>query len=39
VERKKELFLGINGKKEINLGGCKGCTNIIEKKFKDVSLF
>lgn len=37
VQRKKELFLGINGRKEMDLGGCKGCTNIIEKKFKEVS--
>lgn len=38
VKRKKELLLAINGKKEMDLRGCKGCTNIIEKKFKDVSL-
>ena len=32
VKRKKELFLGINGQKEMNLSGCKGCANLIEKK-------
>ena len=37
VKRRTELFWGLNGQKEMDLGGCKGCTNIIEKKFKDVS--
>ncbi len=36
VQRKKDLFLGINGKKNIDLGGCKGCSHLIEKKYKDV---
>lgn len=37
AQRKKELFLGINGKRKMNLHGCDGCANLIEKKFKDVS--
>lgn len=37
VQRRKELFLGINGLKEIDLGGCKNCTSICEKRFKDVN--
>ena len=37
VRRRKELFLGLNGKKEVDLGACKGCCNVITKKFKDVS--
>jgi len=38
VNKKKEIFLGINGKSDIDLSGCGNCTNIIQKKFKDVSL-
>ena len=36
VQRRKELFLGINNKKDINIGGCKDCIKLVEKKFKDV---
>lgn len=38
IQRKKDLFLALNGKKDMDISSCKICSNIIEKKYKDVCL-
>ena len=36
VRRKQELFEGINGLRDMNIGGCKGCANLYETEYKNV---
>ena len=36
VERRKDLFLGLNKLKNIDIGDCAKCCNVITKKYKDV---
>ena len=38
VERRKKLFLAINGKGDANPGMCAKCARKVQKKFKDISL-
>ena len=38
IQRKRELFEGINGFRDMELGGCKDCCNIEEKQYKDVCM-
>lgn len=38
IKRREELFEAINGFTDKNVGDCKICSHLVEKKFKDVNL-